>query len=63
MICGEKGGVRILEQLTNMGHFVSAGVVNRESDDAEICEYLGIPRIEINSFQTVGQKSRRKIWS
>lgn len=31
VICGEKGGVRILEQLTNMGHFVSAGVVNRET--------------------------------
>lgn len=60
VICGEKGGVRILEQLTNMGHFVSAGVVNRESDDAEICEYLGIPRIEINSFQTVGPEEQEK---
>ena len=60
VICGEKGGVRILEQLTNMGHAVTAGVVNRESDDAEICEYLDIPRVEIGSFQTVGQEELAK---
>ena len=60
VICGEKGGVRILEQLTNMGHAVTAGVVNRESDDAEICEYLDIPRVEIGSFQTVGQEEQAK---
>lgn len=60
VICGEKGGVRILEQLTNMDHAVTAGVVNRESDDAEICEYLDIPRVEIGSFQTVGQEELAK---
>lgn len=53
VICGEKGGVRLLEQLSNMGHHVSAGVLNQESDDHSISEYLDIPRIEIPAFQPV----------
>ena len=60
VICGEKGGVRLLEQLVNMGHHVSAGVLNKESDDAEICEYLDIPRVEIPAFQPVGPADQEK---
>ena len=60
VICGEKGGVRILEQLVNMGHHVSAGVLNRESDDCEICEYLDIPRVEIPAFWPVSPADQQR---
>lgn len=60
VICGEKGGVRLLEQLVNMGHHVSAGVVNQGSDDAEICEYLGIERVEIPAFQPVKEEDQKR---
>ena len=60
VICGEKGGVRLLEQLVNMGHHVSAGVLNKESDDDEICEYLEIPRVEIPAFQPVRPEDQEK---
>lgn len=53
VICGDKGGVRLLEMLDNMGHQVSAGVLNQGSDDDEICSYLNIPRVEIPAFQPV----------
>ena len=60
VICGEKGGVRLLEQLVNMGHHVSAGVLNQESDDDEICRYLEIPRIEIGPFQPVSAEDQER---
>lgn len=60
VICGEKGGVRLLEQLTNMGHHVSAGVLNLGSDDDEICRYLEIPRIEIGAFQPVRPEDQER---
>lgn len=60
VICGEKGGVRLLEQLVNMGHHVSAGVLNKESDDNEICAYLDIPRVEIPAFGPVSQADQEK---
>lgn len=60
VICGEKGGVRLLEQLSNMGHYVSAGVLNQESDDHAIAEYLDIPRVEIPAFQPVCQEDQEK---
>lgn len=53
VICGEKGGVRLIEMLDNMGHHVSAGVLNQGSDDDEICSYLNIARVEIPAFQPV----------
>lgn len=60
VICGEKGAVQLLEQLDNMGHHVSAGVLNQGSDDNEICEYLGIPRVTIPAFQPVGTEDQKK---
>ena len=60
VICGEKGGVRLLEQLVNMGHHISAGVLNQESDDDEICRYLEIPRIEIGPFQPVSAEDQER---
>ena len=60
VICGEKGGVRLLEQLVNMGHHVSAGVLNLGSDDDEICRYLEIPRIEIGAFQPVRPEDQER---
>ena len=60
VICGEKGGMRLIETLDDMGHRVSAGVVNQGSDDAEFCAYLGIPRIEIPAFQTVSELDQER---
>ena len=60
VICGEKGGVRLLEQLVNMGHSVTAGVLNQGSDDNEICDYLGIRHVEIGAFQPVRPEDQTK---
>ena len=60
VICGEKGGVQLIEMLDNMGHKVSAGVVNKGSDDDEICRYLDIPRIEIPAFQPVRPEDQKQ---
>lgn len=60
VICGEKGGVRLLEQLVNMGHHVTAGVLNQGSDDNEICDYLGIRHVEIGAFQPVRPEDQAK---
>ena len=60
VICGEKGGVRLLEQLVNMGHHVTAGVLNQGSDDNEICDYLGIRHVEIGAFQPVRPENQAK---
>ena len=60
VICGEKGGVRLLEQLVNMGHHVTAGVLNQGSDDNEICDYLGIQHVEIGAFQPVRPEDQAK---
>ena len=43
-----------------MGHHVSAGVLNQESDDDEICRYLEIPRIEIGPFQPVSAEDQER---
>ena len=60
VICGEKGGVQLIEMLDNMGHHVSAGVLNQGSDDNEICEYLDIPRVVIPAFQPVTIQDQKK---
>ena len=60
VICGDHGGVRLIEQLHNAGHHVSIGVVNWGSDDDEICRYLDIPRVEIGAFQPVRPEDQDK---
>ena len=60
VICGEKGGVRLIELLEDMGHQVSAGVLNQGSDDAEFCSYLNIPGVEIPAFQPVQPENQEK---
>lgn len=60
VICGDKGGVQLIEMLDNMGHKVSAGVLNQGSDDNEICRYLEIPRIEIPAFWPVQPEDQEK---
>lgn len=60
VICGEKGGVQLIEMLENMGHQVSAGVMNQGSDDNAICEYLDIPRVVIPDFQPVKEEDQKK---
>lgn len=60
VICGEKGGMRLIEKLDDMGHKISAGVLNQGSDDAEFCSYLGISRIEIPAFQIVSELNQQR---
>lgn len=60
VICGEKGGMRLIEKLDDMGHKISTGVLNQGSDDAEFCSYLGIPRIEIPAFQAISELDQQR---
>ncbi len=50
IICGSNKAVKMLEILEDKGHEVSAGVLNRGSDDYDICRYLGIPMVEEEAF-------------
>lgn len=60
VICGEKGGVQLLERLEDMGHQVSAGVLNRGSDDDEICRWLNLPCVEIPAFEPVSAADQKR---
>ncbi len=60
VICGGDGAGRILEELDDRGHQLTAGVVNQGSTDCEICRYLGIPHVEIPPFTPVTPEAQKE---
>ena len=60
VICGGDGAGRILEELDDRGHRLTAGVVNQGSTDWKFCCSLGIPRVEIPPFTPVTREAQEK---
>ncbi|MGL4547982.1 ABC transporter ATP-binding protein [Eubacterium aggregans] len=60
VICGGGGAVRILDELSEMGHRVTLGVVNEGSDDWRMAEYLGLKMVAIPPFMAVSPEDQRK---
>ncbi len=60
VICGASGAVKIIEELDNIGHRVSAGVLNQGSDDCEICDYLELDNVQIPAFTSVSDEAQKK---
>ena len=53
MICGATEAVRLIERLDAKGYTLTAGVLNKQSEDWHICQELGIQCIEIEPFTPV----------
>ena len=60
VICGGAGAGRVLEELDEMGHDVSAGVLNQGSDDWAVCRALGIPMSEERPFTMISEEKQRE---
>lgn len=60
VICGTGGAVRVIEELDARGYRVTAGVINTESSDCEICRSLNLERVEIPPFTPVSVKEQEK---
>ncbi len=60
VICGASGAVKIMEELDNMGHRVTAGVLNKGSDDCELCDFLELENIQIPAFTAVSEEAQKK---
>ena len=58
MICGANGAGKLLEELDARGYQVTAGVVNQESGDWDICQELGIPCVAIAPFTPVTESDQ-----
>ncbi len=53
VICGATEAVRLIERLDAKGYTLTAGVLNKQSEDWHICQELGIQCIEIEPFTPV----------
>lgn len=60
MICGANKAVKLIEVLEDKGHKLSAGVLNKGSDDYDFCRYLGIPVIEEEAFCEVTEEKQKE---
>ena len=58
VICGANGAGKLLEELDARGYQVTAGVVNQESGDWDICQELGIPCVAIAPFTPVTESDQ-----
>lgn len=53
MICGATEAVRLIEELDAKGYTLTAGVLNKQSEDWNICQALGIRCVDIEPFTPV----------
>lgn len=60
VICGAAGAVRLIEELDARGYRITAGVLNRESEDWKICRELGISCVEIEPFTPVTEDKQQE---
>ena len=58
VIGGAGGAVRIIEELDARGYRVTAGVLNRDSADWEICQSLHLEGVEIPPFTAVKKEDQ-----
>ena len=60
VICGASGAVRLLEELDAKGYKVTAGVLNRDSSDWEMCQELHIRCVETEPFTPITEKKQEE---
>ena len=53
IICGATEAVRLIEELDARGYTLTAGVLNKQSEDWNICQELGIRCVDIEPFTSV----------
>lgn len=58
VICGATEAVHLLEELDAKGYTLSAGVLNRQSEDWNICQELKIPCVDIEPFTSVTEEKQ-----
>ncbi|MEG0378901.1 MAG: ABC transporter ATP-binding protein, partial [Eubacterium sp.] len=60
VICGGSGASKIIEELDDMGHRVTAGVINEGSDDWLICKSLNLEIVEEKPFTGVSMDKQKE---
>lgn len=60
IICGSNTAVKLIEQLEDSGHNLSAGVICEGSDDCDMCRYLGIPMISLSAYSQVTEEKQKE---
>ena len=58
VICGATEAVHLLEELDAKGYTLSAGVLNKLSEDWNICQELKIPCVDIEPFTPVTEEKQ-----
>ena len=60
MICGGNSASRIIEELDDEGHYITAGVLNEGSDDWFVCKALNLKMVEERSFTTISMERQQE---
>ncbi len=60
VICGGTSAGKVLEQLDEMGHDVSAGVLNEGSGDWSVCRSLGLSMVEERPFTLITPEKQKE---
>ena len=60
IICGAAEAVNLIEELDARGCTVTAGVLDKQSEDWKICHQLGIPCVDIEPFTSVTEEKQAK---
>lgn len=58
VICGATEAVRLIEELDAKGYTLTAGVLNKQSEDWNICQELGIECVDIEPFTPVTEEKQ-----
>lgn len=60
VICGGSGASKVIEELDDMGHRVTAGVINEGSDDWLVCKSLNLDIVEERPFTTISMEKQQE---
>ncbi|MDE1472254.1 ABC transporter ATP-binding protein [Eubacterium limosum] len=60
VICGGKSASRIIEELDNKGHQITAGVLNKGSDDWFVCKSLNLEVVEERPFTAIMSEKQKE---
>lgn len=60
IICGGNGAVQLIEALDNLGHHISAGVLNEGSSDLAACMGLGLQVVAEKPFMPVSEEKQQE---
>ncbi|MEF9918761.1 MAG: ABC transporter ATP-binding protein [Eubacterium sp.] len=60
VICGGNGALKVIEELDDMGHKVTAGVINEGSDDWLVCRSLGLEIVVEKPFTSISMEKQKE---